>query len=165
MSLTRHDGKNSGSLHKLWIKLKSEVTDTNTPADTKTSGLGIADNIAMTGVWTKIEVVPGESSWQEIPSEDAEPSYNLIINAVLHRDRQGVTETLHKFDGREILAIAQDRNDKVNRLLGEVGLYEYHAKIKFSQVKEKTAGRNAYDITITCTMHHPACYYTGSIDE
>lgn len=165
MSLDRHYGKNAGSLGKLWIKLKSEVTDTNTSGDTKSSGLAITADIESTGVWTAIEVVKGESSWQEIQSQEQEPTYSFIINAVLHSDRKEITETLHSFDGRQILAIAQDRNEKLNRLIGEVGLFEYHAKITFSQVKEKSPGRNSYDINITGTMHHPACYYSGAIDE
>lgn len=165
MSLERHFGKNVGSLGKLWVKLQAEVTDTNTPADTKTDGLTISADIIGTGVWTPIEIVPGESSWQEIPGNGDEPSYSFIINAVLHSDRQAVTEALHKLDGRKILAIAQDRNENLNRLIGEVGLFDYHANLSFTQVKEKTPGRNAYDITIRCEMHHPACYYSGAINE
>ncbi len=163
MTLTRHDGKNIGSIRKLWIKLKEEITDTNSPADTVTDGLGISEDISMIGVWTPLEIIIGEASWQEIGNDDG--TYTFSIQANLHRDRQSVTESLHNFDKRQIMVIAQDRNDQDNRLLGEAGIFDYHANLKYSQVKEKSPGRNSYDITITCTMHHPACYYTGAIDE
>lgn len=162
MSITRHDGKNAGSLGKLWIKLKSEITDTNSPVDTNTNGLGISADISLSGTWTPIEVIVGEASWQEIEEDGI---YTFIIQASVHSDRQPVTEALHNFIKREILVVAQDRNELTNRLVGEVGFYEYAAYLKFFQVKEKSPGRNTYDITITCEMHHPACYYTGAIPE
>jgi hypothetical protein len=164
MNLTRNDGKNAGSLGKLWIKLKAEITDTNTPVDTYTDGLTIADDITLSGVWTPIEIVVGESSWQEVFNE-SEETYSFSIQTNIHRDRQAVTESLMRFAGREIMVLAQDRNDLLNRLIGEAGLYEYHARLSFSNVKEKTPGRNSYDITITGTMHHPACYYSAAIPE
>lgn len=164
--ISRHDGKNSGSIRKLWIKLLDEISDTNTPVDPITTGLTISDDISLTGTWEQIEVVVGEASWQEVQSEDETgQTYTFSIQMALHKDRQEVTESLMTFAGRKLSVIAQDRNDNLNRLLGEKGLYEYHARLTYSQVKEKSPGRNSYDITIQCEMHHPACYYTGAVAE
>lgn len=160
--LTRHDGKNSGSLSRIWIKLLAEITDTNHIE----GSLEISTDIDLTGVWTPIEIVPGEASYQEAMQETEHGEvYQFSIQGVLYKDRMVVTNTFLGFAGRKIAVIVEDTNDKDCRLLGEKGLYEYHARLTYTQVKEKKPGRNAYDFNIGCEMHHPAAYYTGAIPE
>ena len=144
------------------MKLKSEITDTHhTPGS-----LTITDDLTMTGVWTPLELVPGEASYQEVQTDGPNrEEYTFSIQAVINSDRKAVTVALADLVGRELMVIAQDKNDNTNRLLGETGIYEYHATLTYTQVKEKKPGRNAYDITITCSMHHPAYYYEGAVSE
>ncbi len=168
MSIARHDGKNVGSIEKLWIKLKSEITDTHTPQSGDSAGLTISQNInLLIGPWTPIELIPGEASWQEVQTEDDHGAvFTYTIQLVIQKDRKEVTEVLAGFADRKVMAIVQERNDNSKRrLVGEAGLYDYHCKVTFIQVKERKPGRNAYDLTITGKMHHAAPYYEGAIPE
>jgi hypothetical protein len=156
MSISRNDGKNLGSIAKVWIKLWSEITDTQ-----EASSLLVSDDLSLTGTWTLIELVPGEGSWQE--SEAQGQVHDHSVQLSIHKDRREITDTLQGFVGRKLMAIVEDRNNQTRRLLGEAGFKEYHARLSYSASKELGAGKNGYSLQLTCQMDHPAYYYTGAI--
>lgn len=162
MSIERHDGKNMASLSKLWILLKSQVQDTKHIFDEDT----ITADILHTGVWDRLEFIPGECSFQEVQTEDDQgPVWEFTIQTQLHKDRKVVTSSLKQYVHKDLIILLQDRNDETKRLIGEVGLYEHHARLTYIQAKELKGGRNSYDIIITGRMSHPATYYEGIINE
>ena len=160
MSFTKHHGKNTGLLSKIWIKLKSEVTDTKQPTDSLT----ITEGILSTGPWTQIEFIRGEASFQESASDDDHgDSYIFSVQIGVQKDRKEVSEALFSFMDRDLVCIVEDLNDKTRRLLGEVGLFGCRCRLTYSQDKQRDGSRNAYDLVIACQMHHPAYYYEGSL--
>jgi len=157
MSITRHDGKNRGSLKSIKAIALTGVTDTGLVVNEE-----ITSAITITGDWSEVEFLPGEASWQEqVEDSPAGPIYRYVIQCQLNKDRKTVTAALRALAEKKLIVQAADMNDGQIRLLGEKNaLNKSGADLRYGQIKELRTGRNSYDITITFASGNPAPYYS-----
>jgi hypothetical protein len=151
MSITRHIGKNSGSLRSIKIIPFRDVTSTPMPVDLEVKAVP-----TVTGTWIDIEFLPGEASWQENVSDtDNGPVYTYLIQCQVNKDRLTINRILHGITALKIIADIIDQNG-TRRLIGEkTALNQQFAKLTYSLSKELKTGRNSYDISISFQSGEP----------
>lgn len=156
MSLSHHDGKNSGTFKQLHIIKQSAATFPYPPA--LQTDLDYTDDITTSEDWLTITPLPNSGRWEETPGEEM-GEYNYTIELVLNKDSRAITELLATKAKFKLLALVEDHNE-VTRLIGSD---EHFCFLTYSLVKERggVSQPNLYTVRITCTMAHPAVYYTG----
>lgn len=155
--ISYHEGKNSGTIAELHVIKQSAATFPVPPF--LVDDLNYTDEITTTEDWTAFEFIPDSGRWEEVYNEEDE-SYSYTIEGVINKDRMAVTAGFKVKVPFKLLSLAKDNNDGLYRLLGSD---EHFCFLSWSQVKERGLDQvNLYRVRITCTMGHPAVYYSGA---